>query len=96
MIEPEETGAGQSLVGSPQRDHMNTEPVNQEAAANQSTPDFDLGTWLGRREAFGIMAGKARGAEVEYIRKIRTRSYSSPRRRTGPLSGFGLRIGKYR
>jgi len=50
---------------------MNTVSVTQEVAANGSTPDFDLGTWIGRREAFSVMAGKARAAEVECIRKIR-------------------------
>ena len=36
-----------------------------------SPAEFDLGIWLGRRQAFSVMAGKATAAEVECIRKIR-------------------------
>lgn len=33
--------------------------------------DFDLGTWLGRRQAFGMMAGRASAADAECLRHIR-------------------------
>jgi len=33
--------------------------------------NFDLGTWLGRRQAFSMMAGKATAADVECLRTIR-------------------------
>lgn len=35
--------------------------------------NFDLGTWLGRRQAFSLMAGKASAADVECLRTIRDR-----------------------
>jgi hypothetical protein len=38
------------------------------------TPDvsgFNLGQWMGRREAFGLIAGRCSAAEVEILRKIR-------------------------
>ncbi len=37
-----------------------------------SGPDeFELGTWLGRRQAFGLMAGKAAAADIDCLRQIR-------------------------
>ena len=40
--------------------------------------EFNLGTWLGRRQAFGLMAGKAAAADVDCLRQIRdTRMYKS-------------------
>ena len=32
---------------------------------------FDLGQWLGRKQAFGLIAGKTAAAEVECLRQIR-------------------------
>jgi hypothetical protein len=32
---------------------------------------FDLGTWLGRKQAFGLMAGKCSAADAECLRHIR-------------------------
>jgi hypothetical protein len=32
---------------------------------------FDLGTWLGRKQAFGLMAGKCSAADAECLRTIR-------------------------
>jgi len=32
---------------------------------------FDLGRWLGRREAFGLIAGRCSAAEAETLRRIR-------------------------
>lgn len=40
-------------------------------AAAPSPGDFDLGTWLGRRQAFGMMAGRASAADAECVRHIR-------------------------
>ena len=40
--------------------------------------EFELGTWLGRRQAFGLMAGKAVAADVDCLRQIRdTKMYKS-------------------
>ena len=37
-------------------------------------PDgFDLGTWLGRRQAFGLIAGKTAAGDAECLRQIRDR-----------------------
>jgi len=33
--------------------------------------EFELGTWLGRRQAFGVMAGKTSAADVDCLRQIR-------------------------
>ncbi|HXB72098.1 MAG TPA: hypothetical protein VNY05_27930 [Candidatus Acidoferrales bacterium] len=32
---------------------------------------FNLGQWMGRREAFGLMAGRCSAADVEIVRRIR-------------------------
>src|SRR5205823_5977558 len=40
---------------------------------SKSDSAFDLGTWLGRRQAFSMMAGKASAADVECLRTIRDR-----------------------
>ena len=40
-------------------------------AAAPSPGEFDLGTWLGRRQAFGMMAGRASAADAECLRRIR-------------------------
>ena len=48
-----------------------------ETAASEPG-EFDLGTWLGRRQAFGLMAGKAAAADVDCLRQIRdARMYKS-------------------
>src|ERR1051326_838654 len=49
------------------RNQTKPEPAVEPAGAM----DFDLGTWLGRRQAFGSMAGKALAADVECLRQIR-------------------------
>jgi hypothetical protein len=33
--------------------------------------DFDLGQWIGRRQAFGLIAGRCSAADAECIRRIR-------------------------
>src|SRR3954466_10420617 len=44
--------------------------------------DFNLGTWLGRRQAFSMMAGKASAADIECLRTIRNqRLYKSKKER---------------
>ena len=48
------------------------------------TRDFDLGTWLGRRQAFSMVAGKASAADVECLRTMRDqRLYKSKNERWG-------------
>jgi len=42
-------------------------PAAKDAAAR----DFDLAHWLGRREAFGLVAGRCSAAEVECLRRMR-------------------------
>ena len=52
--------------------HMNNELEKQQPAAGQSAPrDLELGQWLGRREAFGLIAGRCSAADIECIRRIR-------------------------
>jgi hypothetical protein len=48
---------------------MSTELVLVTPA--EASGEFDLGTWLGRRQAFSMMAGKASAADVECLRQIR-------------------------
>jgi hypothetical protein len=50
---------------------MTTDLTEQSPEAAASSGDFNLGTWLGRRQAFGIMAGKASAADAECLRLIR-------------------------
>ncbi|MBS1859032.1 MAG: hypothetical protein JST11_26905 [Acidobacteria bacterium] len=47
--------------------------MKQELSVNTNPADrdFDLGTWLGRRQAFSLMAGRASAADVECLRAIR-------------------------
>lgn len=47
--------------------------VHTEKAAVPSPDGFELGTWLGRRQAFGMMAGKTAAADAECLRQIRDR-----------------------
>jgi hypothetical protein len=39
--------------------------------AGAAAGEFDLGTWLGRRQAFGLIAGRASAADAECLRRIR-------------------------
>ncbi|PWU09910.1 MAG: hypothetical protein C5B51_05295 [Terriglobia bacterium] len=48
-------------------------PIVSPKAGELSSGNFDLGTWLGRRQAFGMMAGKATAADAECLRQIRDR-----------------------
>ena len=36
-----------------------------------STPAFELGTWVGRRQAFGLIASKCSAADAECLKQIR-------------------------
>ena len=36
-----------------------------------STPPFELGTWVGRRQAFGLIANKCSAADAECLRQMR-------------------------
>jgi hypothetical protein len=47
--------------------------IHTAKAAVPSPDGFDLGTWLGRRQAFGMMAGKSAAADAECLRQIRDR-----------------------
>jgi hypothetical protein len=47
--------------------------VHARKAAVPSPDGFDLGTWLGRRQAFGMIAGKTAAADAECLRQIRDR-----------------------
>jgi hypothetical protein len=40
-------------------------------SAVTASGDFDLGTWLGRRQAFSMIAGRASAADAECLRRIR-------------------------
>src|SRR3954451_13027527 len=45
-----------------------TVPASKDASVSRA---FDLGKLLGRREAFGLLAGRCSAAEVESLRRIR-------------------------
>jgi len=52
--------------------HMNNSLEAQPPAAGQPAPrDLELGQWLGRREAFGLIAGRCSAADIECLRRIR-------------------------
>jgi uncharacterized tellurite resistance protein B-like protein len=46
-------------------------PIPNHQAGAPSSGSFDLGTWLGRRQAFGMMAGRTAAADAECLRQIR-------------------------
>lgn len=50
---------------------MNTEPIAPDSAALPDSRTLDLARWLGRREAFGTIAGRCSAADVECLRQIR-------------------------
>jgi hypothetical protein len=41
------------------------------AAGPPASRDLELGQWLGRREAFGLIAGRCSAADIECLRRIR-------------------------
>jgi hypothetical protein len=49
---------------------MEHQPEVLNNPVEDETP-FDLGQWLGRKQAFGLIAGKTAAAEVECLRRIR-------------------------
>ena len=63
----------------PERKNMNHDlAITGPETAASEPGEFDLGTWLGRRQAFGLMAGKSAAADVDCLRHIRdTKSYKS-------------------
>lgn len=42
-----------------------------ETNPEHTDQDFDLGRWLGRREAFGSIAGRCTAAEIQCLKQIR-------------------------
>jgi hypothetical protein len=46
-------------------------PIPSPETDATSGGSFDLGTWLGRRQAFGMMAGRTAAADAECLRQIR-------------------------
>jgi hypothetical protein len=52
---------------------MNTETIAPASAEQPEARAFDLARWLGRREAFGTIAGRCSAADVECLRQIRDR-----------------------
>jgi hypothetical protein len=51
---------------------MNEVIENQKATTRESDPlSLDLGRWMGRREAFALIAGRCAAADVETLRQIR-------------------------
>ena len=52
--------------------HMHNSLEEQLPATGQPAPrDLELGQWLGRREAFGLIAGRCSAADIECLRRIR-------------------------
>src|SRR6202166_4377514 len=49
---------------------MEHQPEVLNNPVEDETP-FELGQWLGRKQAFGLIAGKTAAAEVECLRRIR-------------------------
>jgi hypothetical protein len=44
----------------------------------EDNPVFELGTWVGRRQAFGLIANKCSAADAECLKQIReSKSYKS-------------------
>ena len=58
---------------------MNEAIENQEPATGESDPlSLELGRWMGRREAFALMAGRCAAADVETLRQIREQKLFKP------------------
>jgi len=47
------------------------EKLEQLTERGEEKAQFQLGEWMGLRQAFGLMAGKAGAADVECLRHIR-------------------------
>ena len=47
------------------------EKIEDPKTGGPDAPSFNLGQWMGRREAFGLIAGRCSAAEAEILRKIR-------------------------
>jgi hypothetical protein len=60
---------------------MNTEILVPSSAEQPDERALDLARWLGRREAFGTIAGRCSGADVECLRQIRNRKLFRTRAR---------------
>ncbi|MGO9259730.1 MAG: hypothetical protein ACLQU1_25970 [Bryobacteraceae bacterium] len=60
---------------------MNTEILAPTSAEPPDERALDLARWLGRREAFGTIAGRCSGADVECLRQIRNRKLFRTRAR---------------
>ena len=56
---------------SPRRETMKRDMSHRRKTALAASSDFDLGTWLGRRQAFSMIAGRASAADAECLRRIR-------------------------
>jgi len=48
-------------------------------AADPGETTFELGTWIGRRQVFGLMASRATAADVECLKTIRERRLYKPK-----------------
>jgi len=65
---------------------MQEVPVNERIQKEQSMarePDeltLCLNRWMGRREAFGLVAGRCAAADIETLRQIRERKLYKPKR----------------
>jgi hypothetical protein len=56
----------------PRKTRMKKAPRKAAEKSTQAAPDaVELGRWLGRREAFSLIAGRCSGAEIESLRRIR-------------------------
>jgi hypothetical protein len=49
----------------------NLPTLSEPEAAAPSSRDFELGQWIGRHQAFGMMSGKSGAADAECLRRIR-------------------------
>lgn len=50
-----------------------------ETTANvEVTPSVDLGRWMGRHDAFGLIAGRCTAADIESLRRIRDGKLYTP------------------
>ena len=63
----------------------NSDAWNDHSAAGPSDP-FNLGTWLGRWQALGFVAGRCSAADVDCLREIRERKLYRSRARTWAIS----------
>jgi len=64
---------------------------NTEILNEQPTDEvYELGQWMGRKQAFSLVAGKTAAADVECLRHIREKKLYAAKASIGPISANSM------